>query len=135
MSDIVLPPEIANNPGNALNFSRPDIEYWVWQNVRGLGDVICWTISAGEIDPHGWATMSNIQVNTRAANRERASTIADQARRIIKALPWTEWNNGVVTSVDCTDGPLWQPDSNGAPRYITRYSIIYHPRQVGAVAP
>jgi hypothetical protein len=130
MSDIQLPPEIANEPGNALNFSRPDIEYWVWQNVRGLGDIVCWTIGTSEVDPHGWASVSSIQVDAKARNRDRASTIADQARRIIKSLPWTEWDGGVIGAVDCTDGPLWQPDQNGTPRYVARYSITYHPKQV-----
>ena len=120
------------SPGNALNYARPDIEYWVWTNVRGLGDLVCWTISAGEVDPHGWAAMSNIQVDAKARNRERAQVIADQARRIIKGLPWIEWDAGVVCSVDCTDGPTWQPDQNGAPRYVARYSITYHPRQSAA---
>jgi hypothetical protein len=125
MSDLDLP--LA--PGNALNYARPDIEYYVWQSIRELGNVVCWTLSAGEIDPHGWATMTNIQVDASGFNRARASTLADQCRRTIKALQFQPWSDGVVCSVDCTDGPIWQPDQNGQPRYIARYSIVTHPMQ------
>lgn len=123
MSDI----DLGLSPGNALNWARPDIEFYVWQSVRHLGDIVCWTISASEVDPHGWATMTNIQVDTRSYSRARASQIGDQCRRIIKALPFKPWSDGVVCSVDITDGPTWQPDTNGAPRYIARYSITTHP--------
>lgn len=116
-------------PGNALNHARPDIEFYVWQSIRQLGDVVCWTISAGEVDPHGWATQTNIQVDSRGFNRARASQVADYCRRTIKALQFKDWSDGVVCSVDCTDGPTWQPDQNGNPRYVARYSIVTHPLQ------
>lgn len=119
-------------PPDALDRPRPDIERHVWLAIRALGNVITWNYGDSEVDPHGWATMTQLQVDCRGPNRNRAWQMADQARRIIKKLPWAEWDEGVVCSVDCVDGPRWLPDENGGPRYIARFSIAYHPIQRAA---
>jgi hypothetical protein len=114
----------------ALLNPAPDIEYWAWLNVRHLGRITVAMFGASEVDGWGWARSVSLQVDCRAANRARCVAMADQARRLIMALPWTPWVDGVVASADCTDGPYWLAAEDGQPRYVLRFVLVVHPHQV-----
>jgi hypothetical protein len=101
----------------------------MWTTVRGLGNVICYLYSASEGDPAAVITLSYVQVDCRAATRPRAYQLADQVRRRLKAMVWEQFPEVIISAVDCTDGPRWLPDGDGAPRYIARYTVGHHPRQ------
>lgn len=111
----------------ALNYPRPDFELLLYQTVQPLGGTVTWAYSATEGDPPGWLFTAHVQVDCRASSRADASARADQARRAICALPAGSWPGGVVNSVEVTEGPLWAPDPDGAPRYVARYAVTGHP--------
>jgi len=123
---VTLPLPPGHDP--ALDYSRPDVELLVWQTVSPLGGVVSWAYSASEGDPPGWVSTTDIQVDTRASSRHEASLRADQARRAVCALPAANWAGGGVCRVDVTEGPLWLPDPDGAPRYVVRFAITAVPR-------
>lgn len=124
--------EVADDIDDALFLSRPDIEHFVWRLISRLSkaNIILWTYGISEVDRQpGWAISTFLQVDTRGPNRERALVLADESRRLIKALPWIYWDGGIVAAVDLLDGPRWEPDQDGMPRYVARYSIVTHPHQ------
>lgn len=123
MTSPVLPP----GADPALSRPRPDVEWLVWQTVRPLGSCVSFAFSAVEGDPPGWLFTSSIQVDCRASSRHAASVLADTVRRTVCALPWAGWPGGAVSSVTVTEGPLWMPDPDGAPRYVVRFAITAHP--------
>jgi hypothetical protein len=50
-------------------------------------------------------------------------------------LPWDRVNDGTVTRVDLLSGPWWDPDEQGAPRYVTRFRVFVHPPRTPAPVP
>lgn len=110
-----------------LNFPRPDVEALVWRTIRSIGGVEQWVFTSNEMDLRGWLTVVSIQVDVRAGRKGQAFRNADQVRRAVCALPWVEWADGVVCRVDVTEGPLWLPDDDGAPRYVVRFAVTVHP--------
>ncbi|MDR1999457.1 MAG: hypothetical protein LBQ06_05895 [Frankiaceae bacterium] len=124
---LTLPP--GSDP--ALAYARPDVERIVLDTIKPLGGVVTWSFAAGEGDPPGWLFTMNLQVDIRAHRRAACAARADMARRAICALPWGDQSRGVVNRVDVTEGPFWQPDENGAPRYVARYAITCHPARDG----
>ncbi|MBO0713510.1 MAG: hypothetical protein J2P59_02050 [Acidimicrobiales bacterium] len=128
MSDITLPP----GADPALSRPRPDVAYWVWRCTQDLGRIITWETDAIEGDPSSVIATVFVAVDCYGPTRQRAHEIADQSRRLIKALPWVHWDDGIITSVDTREGPRWVPDENGGPRYSARYAIGVHPPQGGA---
>lgn len=113
---------------DVLTYARPDVEKLVWQTVQPFGGTLTWAYNAGEQDLRGWLTTVNIQVDVRAGRKADAYRRADQVRRAVCSLPWADWSEGVVVSVDATEGPFWLPDGDGAPRYVARYAVTVHPR-------
>lgn len=126
MSELPLPP--GHEP--ILELERTDIEFLVWQLIRPLGNVIVQaTPGATEGDPGTVLTVTYLQVDCRAGTRQRAYSMADMARRRIKAMPSDEFPEVIISASVCTAGPQWEPDENGGPRYTSRYAISHHPRQ------
>jgi hypothetical protein len=113
-----------------LGYAAPDVEQLVFEAIRPLGGVITWSYTAGPGDPAGWLWTVSIQVDIRAHSRGAASARADAARRVVCALPWAAWPDGVISRVDVIEGPFWMPDQGGAPRYVARYAITAHPARV-----
>ena len=111
-----------------LHYPRPDVEALVWSTVRLFGGVVTWAYTTAERDLYGWLSTVNVQVDARAGRKGEAYRRADLIRRAVCALPWTDWDQGVVARVDTTEGPFWLPDVDGAPRYVARYAISVHPR-------
>jgi len=126
MTTPVLPLPPGHDP--VLDYPRPNVELLVWQTVSPLGGVVTWAYSSTEGDPPGWLSVLSIQVDCRASSRQLASDRADMARRAVCALPSASWAGGVINRVDVTEGPLWAPDPDGAPRYVVRFDITAHPR-------
>jgi len=125
MSDLTFPPGVEP----ILSRPRPDVTFWLWQQVRGLGNVVVWEYTATEGDPPAVLTTTMIQVDCKAHNRQRAYQIADQARRVLKAQPWLDdWPEAVISEVNTIDGPRWYPDENGGPQYVARFEVHHHPR-------
>ena len=125
--ELSLPPGV--DP--VLAYARPDVEQLVYQTVKPLGGVITWAYTAGEASPDGWLFTLSIQVDVRAHRKSAALARADACRRAVCALPWAEWPGGVIARVDVTEGPFWLPDENGAPRYVSRFAVMAHPRPRG----
>jgi hypothetical protein len=120
---IVLPR--GADPAQAV--ARPDLEMWLRETLRPLGGTQVWAYASVDLDPPGWLVAESLQVDVRASSKERARARADMARRAICSLPLAGWPDGVVNRADVIDGPFWLPDS-GAPRYVARYRVVYHPR-------
>jgi hypothetical protein len=110
-----------------LSYARPDVEKLVHDTVKPLGGMISWAYTVTEGEFRGWQFTVNVQVDTRSHRKTAALARADVCRRAICALPWADWADGVIVSVDVTEGPFWLPDDNGAPRYVARYAIQAHP--------
>jgi hypothetical protein len=113
----------------ALDYPRPDVEALVWDTVRSLGGCTTWAYSSGDQTraPAGWLSIVSVQVDVRARSKHAAFQRADQARRLILALPYSAWDDGVVADVVNLDGPFWLPDTDGCPRYVARYEVRVHP--------
>jgi hypothetical protein len=113
---------------------QPDLEAWVWANVRELGGMTSFSFAAAQSWP-GWIYAHFVQVDARAARKQAARDLAERARQIICALPDVPWPDGTVCYVQPVEGPAWLPDDDGSPRYMARYEIRVHPRRSAAPAP
>jgi hypothetical protein len=125
MSDITLPPGSPTDLGRP----RPDVGRWAFEHVRQLGNVKIRPVLPATPNMNtlnGWAWFTSLQVDCRANTMDRAYQMADQARRILTALPWETWDAGVVGVVEEADGPNWSPDENGGPRYLFRMRFSCH---------
>jgi len=106
---------------------QPDLEAWVWSNIRGLSPgITSFAYAAEQVFP-GWVYTHFIQVDARAKRKDAARALAEQARQVIYALAETPWPDGAVVYVQPVEGPLWLPDDDGLPRYVTRYEFRVHP--------
>ena len=83
---------------------QPDLEAWVWANVRHLPGVTAFTYAVVTPWPP-WVVAYSVQVDARATTKQAARDLAEQVRQIITALP----------------------DPDAAPRYVARYEIRAHP--------
>jgi hypothetical protein len=124
MFELTLPPGV--DP--VLTYARPDVEWLVEQTVKPLGGVVSWAYTASDDVFPGWLSTVNVQVDVRSHRKTTALERADACRRAICALPWAEWDQGVIVRVDVSEGPFWLPDDNGGPRYVARYAVMSHPR-------
>lgn len=115
-------------PDPVLDYARPDVAGLFWATIQPLGGGYSWCYAATETDLFGWRTTVYMQVEARAGRWGQAFRLADQQRRALCALPWTDWDQGVIARVDNTDGPFMQADDDGSPRYIARYAVVVHPR-------
>lgn len=107
----------------------PDVEAWVWDNIGQLPGVTSFMYAAVHGWPH-WLVAYSVQIDARAKTKQAASNVAEQVRQIICALPGVAWPEGVVSYCQPVEGPFWNPDPDGGPRYCARYEIRAHPLQV-----
>lgn len=113
--------------------TAPDLEAWVWAQLRDLPGVTSFTYAVTHVWP-GWVLAYSIQVDARAKRKQAARDTAETARQRMNALPSIPWPDGVVCYAQTTDGPAWLPDPDGLPRYTARYEIRAHPtRQQGGI--
>jgi hypothetical protein len=113
----------------ALEYPRPDVEALVWKTVRDLGSITSWAYTALSLPaPAGWLSAVSVQVDARGNSKAATYARADRARRRVQALVEVDWPDGVVSSVEVVEGPFWNPDVDGAPRYTARYEVRVHPR-------
>jgi hypothetical protein len=107
--------------------AQPDLEAWVWSNLADLPGVTSFAYSAGQLDMPGWIYEHSVQVDARAARKGAAHQLAESARQRVLALGAVPWADGTVCYVNADEGPFWFPDSDGGPRYVTRWTIRVHP--------
>lgn len=102
----------------------PDVEQYLTEVLTGIGAVKVWAYdSAPRL--HTIMESTTVQVDARAASKQRAHDVAHTARALILALPGQPWHDGIVSSVTEITGPMWMPDEDGAPRYVFRCTINY----------
>jgi hypothetical protein len=114
--------------------AQPDIEAFLWSQIGGLSGVTSHEYAAAPIFP-GWLVAHSLQVDCRAKRKQAARDLAETVRQIVVALPDAAWAEGVVATVDVLDGPFYQPDDDGLPRYVARYEIRAHPARPGVIPP
>jgi hypothetical protein len=110
---------------------QPDLEAWVWAQISDLPGVTSFAYAAVQMWP-GWVYAHSVQVDARAKRKTAARDTAETARQRIVALPGIDWPEGTVCYVQPVEGPFWQPDPDGLPRYTARYEIRVHPRRDSA---
>lgn len=116
--------------------THPDVEAWVWHNVRHLPGVTTFCYAANRTWPN-WLVAYEIQADARAKTKQAARDRAERVRQIIEFLPWLDWDDGVLAYSQPVEGPFWLPDA-GQPRYVARYELRAHPgrmREGGSVVP
>lgn len=106
--------------------SPPDLEAHVYSLLSPLGRIKVWAFDSGSAWPHV-AEVTSLQVDVRASSKARARARAYEARTLVLRLSSHPWDAGVVARVEVITGPLWEPDQDGAPRYVLRVSVTYRP--------
>jgi Bacteriophage minor capsid protein len=117
---------------------QPDLEAWVWANIRelrSLGELTSFSYAATQLGGHGWIYAHYVQVDVRHNRKEAARALAETVRQTILALPDVPWPEGTICYAQAVEGPFWLPDDDGQPRYTARYEIRVHPRRSAAPAP
>lgn len=102
----------------------PDVEEYLTGVLTGIGAVKVWAYDSAPAI-HAIMESTTVQVDARASSKERANDLAYHARALILALPGQPWHDGIVLDVSEVAGPLWAPDSDGAPRYVFRCTLHY----------
>lgn len=109
---------------------QPDLEAWVWENIRDLPGVTSFAYAAAQMWP-GWVYAHSVQVDARSSRKQACRDVAETVRQRICALPDVPWPDGTISYVQPVEGPAWLPDDDGGPRYMARYEIRVHPRRDG----
>lgn len=107
---------------------QPDLEAWVWANVRDLAGVTSFGYASTQLEI-GWLYAHFIQIDARAKRKQAARDQAEIVRQRMCALPDVPWPEGVISYVQPVEGPYWLPDPDGLPRYLTRFEFRVHPRR------
>lgn len=102
----------------------PDVEAHVFGALADLGGIKVWAYDSGPV-LHAIFERTALQVDVRASSKKAARDRAYTARSRLLALADTEWQDGRVARVEVLSGPLWVPDDDGAPRYVTRVAVEY----------
>lgn len=105
---------------------QPDVEAWVWEQVKAISGVTSFCYAAFMGWPP-WLVAYSLQVDARAKTKQAARDRAEQVRQIVTGLADVPWPDGVVSYVQGLEGPFWLPDDDGGPRYCARYEIRAHP--------
>jgi hypothetical protein len=108
---------------------QPDLEAWLWANVKHLPGVTSFCYTAQPMPLVPWTVTYSCQVDSRAKTKQLAWQRAEQARQIIWGLATEPWPDGVVCYVQVTEGPFWLPDQDDQPRYVLRADIGAHPNR------
>jgi hypothetical protein len=111
----------------ALPAAAPDVEAWVWANLKHLPGVTSFAYSGQQIDRGGWLVSTYVQVDARSKRRAVARQTADRARLAVLGLAAADWAEGVVCLVEVVEAPFYLPDDDGLPRYAARYEVRAHP--------
>lgn len=100
-------------------------------NLRPLpGDVTAFAYTAVQLDRMGWQMATFVQVDARHKRKAAARDLAERARQLVVGLGELRWPAGVITYVQCIEGPFWLPDpEDGMPRYCARYELRAHPNR------
>jgi predicted TIM-barrel fold metal-dependent hydrolase len=111
---------------------QPDVEAWVWENLRRLHGITSFVFAANAAHPWQaeagpWVYVHSLQVDCRASRKRAARDLAEAARQLVVGLLVTPWAEGVISNAVVTEGPFWLPDDDGAPRYVTRWELTCHP--------
>lgn len=106
---------------------QPDIEAHVWAQLAALKGVTMFAYAATQIDAAGWMMAHFVQVDARHKDKQATRDLAEHVRQIMVGLPDVPWSEGAVTYVQPVEGPFFQPDDDGAPRYLTRFEVRVHP--------
>lgn len=106
---------------------HPDIEAFVWAQIKRIPGVQSW-LYASVYEWPGWQYRHSLQVDVRSQRRRVARDRAEEVRLIICALSDVDWPEGVVTYCQPTEGPFYDPDDDGTPRFVARYEVRVHPR-------
>ncbi len=120
---------------SALLIAQPDLEAWVWANIRNLPGVTSFSYTAVQQDRAGWIMAHFVQVDARAKSKADARDTAEQVRQRLVALPDVPWPDGAICYLQPVEGPFWLPDDDGSPRYVARYEIRVHPPRVTDAGP
>lgn len=105
----------------------PDLESHVHDLLDALGGIRVWAYDSRPA-MNGILEVTNLQVDVRAASKKSARDRAYAARALLLGLPGEAWDAGLVSEVTVVSGPLWQPDQDGAPRYVIRVAVQYQNR-------
>lgn len=108
--------------------SQPDLEAWVWENLKHNQGINSWAYTAFE-EVGGYQWYWGIQVDVRGPRKKATADLAEAVRLELMKLPDVDWPEGQITYAQITEGPIWLPDANdGAPRYTLRIDFRCHPR-------
>jgi hypothetical protein len=99
--------------------ATPDVEALVFARLRDLGGITVWQTGAECPWPHV-SDVASLQVDVRASSKVRARDRSYEVRQRMLRLPFDEPS---VARVEVVTGPMWGPDDDGAPRYITRFAV------------
>lgn len=109
----------------------PDVTAHVIAQVAAILPPDSKAVSVFEVDSGSSfpfrAETTTLQLDVRAASKEAARLRAYEVRRVLLKLPSVEWADGVCNAVEVVTGPGYVPD-NGAPRYVLRVTVLYHPK-------
>ena len=108
---------------------QPDIEAWVWANVKDVGPakaITTW-LAASELEHPPWQSRHVITVDCRASTKALARKYAYEALQRVYALADLHWPDGVITYVQAVAAPFWAPYDTGLPRYTAQYELRCHP--------
>lgn len=108
----------------AVTLPPPDVEQHITTTLADLGSVKVWAFDSGPL-LHSIFERTSLQVDARAHSKKAARDRAYAARSRLLALADYEWQDGRVARVEVLSGPLWVPDDDGAPRYVTRVAVEY----------
>jgi hypothetical protein len=115
--------------------AQPDVEAWVWANIRDLPGVTSFAYSAVQQDSAGWIMAHFVQVDCRAKGKAAARANAEAVRQLLVGLPAVPWPEGAICYLQPVEGPFWLPDDDGSPRYVARYEIRVHPPRAPVAGP
>lgn len=113
--------------------AQPDLEAFVWQQVRVIPGTTSFTYAVVHNDHLPWVVAYSIQVDSRATTKEAAKDRSELVRQIMWGLPQVPWAEGVVCYMQAIEGPFWMPDPDGGPRYCARYDVRCHPVPSGSL--
>ena len=102
---------------------QPDLEAWVWANIKELtrlGDLTSFAYSSAQLGGPGWVYAHFVQIDARHKRKEAARALAETVRQTVIGLPDVPWPEGTVCYVQAVEGPFWLPDDDGTPRYTAR---------------
>lgn len=108
----------------AVTLPPPDVEAHVYGVLSDLGGIKVWAYDSGPL-VHAIFERTALQVDVRASSKKAARDRAYAARSRLLALGDVEWQDGRIGRVEVLSGPLWVPDDDGAPRYVTRVAVEY----------